>query len=205
MDAQPEESKINITMIIKSVIFLTILGLIIGLVVSINNGNSCNTNLTSSENLKVTCNKNLSTCNSNKANCDANLNTCTTDRRTCESDLSTSNTDKSICDANLNTCNTNLNICNTDKSKYASDLLKKEYDYNEIAKRNLELTNAVKNDSSFRSYAGCIANIYNLPFYRAFQGDDPGQNATRGYYCTPYYTNGSAFDSSQDYRKPAFK
>ena len=212
MDVQPQESKINRSMIINSVIFLTILGLIIGLVVSNNNINNCNTNLTNSDNLKIACNKNLSTCNTNKANCDANLNTCTNDRRTCESNLSTCNTDKSICNTNLNTCNTdkticntNLNTCNTDKTKYASDLLKKEYDYNEIAKRNLELANVVKNDIRFRSYAGCIGNIYNLPFYRAFQGDDSGQNSTRAYYCTPYYTNGSASDSSQDYRKPVFK
>ena len=69
----------------------------------------------------------------------------------------------------------------------------------------MELTEKVKNDPNFKSYAGCISNIYSLPFYKPFQGDDGGQNNTRKFYCSPYYTNGSAYDDSKDYRKPAFK
>jgi len=120
-------------------------------------------------------------------------------------DLATCTTNLDTCNTNLSTSNTNLSTSNT-KLATSNSIIKNNEDYfNELIKNNLELTAKVKNDPNYKNYAGCIRNVMNLPFYRAFQGDDGGSNATRIYYCSPYYTNGSAGDFSQDYRKPVFK
>ena len=98
-----------------------------------------------------------------------------------------------------------LNNLNTENTKYKKDINDMETYYNNLALKNLELKDKVKNDSKFTNYAGCISNIYGLEFYKVFKGDDGGANSTRTYYCSPYYTNGSANDNTKDYRKPAFK
>ena len=127
----------------------------------------------------------------------------------CSADLIINKKDcDALVDAQTKKCDSTL--------KYNLDVQKKEFDdaqellYNNIASSNPSLTSAVtdpknKNYSKYKNYARCIGNISKDGYNRQYLNDDAGANASRHFYCTPYYTNGSVYDTSKDYRKPAFK
>jgi hypothetical protein len=91
-----------------------------------------------------------------------------------------------------------------DNTKKDTLLNEKESYYNDLYKRNRALTNAVRNNDSYKNYNGCISNVQGLTgFYRMFEGDDvAANNQTRTFWCSPYYTGTVG---NNDTRKPTFK